>query len=262
MKANNNGTDVAHNVQIAVDSKEHLVVAIDVTSNPADQGQLGNMAKKAKEELGVEQITVLADKGYWNGEELKECEENNIKAIVSSPKEAGNRGYKKSDFKYIKAKDVYICPAGKELYRAGTKGRVYSNYKECKTCPYKKLCTKSKRGKRLLINENEEYLTKARKRQEENMELYKKRQMIVEHVFGTIKRDLGYTHLLLRGNEKVKGESFMHFLIYNIKRVCNIRNIKEIIEAIQAKEKEIIAKCIYIISFFKNISLKTQNYNL
>ena len=79
MKANNNGTDISHNVQIAVDSKSDLVVAIDVTSSPADQGQLGNMAIKAKEELEVEELTVLADKGYWNGEELKKCEDRKIK---------------------------------------------------------------------------------------------------------------------------------------------------------------------------------------
>ena len=124
MKANNNGTDIAHNIQIAVDSKEHLVVAIDVTSSPANQGQLGNMAQKTKEELGVEEITVLADKGYWNGEELKKCEEKNITAIVSSPNESGSRGYKKSNFKYNKENDVYICPAGKELYRIGATGDV------------------------------------------------------------------------------------------------------------------------------------------
>ena len=238
MKSNNNGTDISHNVQIAVDNKSHIVVAVDVTSSPADQGQLSNMAIKAKEELNVKELTVLADKGYWNGEELKKCEENNINTIVSSPEESGNIGYKKSDFKYNEKEDTYVCPAGKILNRTGDKNRIYANYKECKTCPYKDKCTKSKRGRRLSINENEEYLESARKRQLENMDLYKQRQMIVEHVFGTIKRDLGYTYLLLRKNEKVKGESFMHFLIYNIKRVCNIKTVKEIIEAIMIKKAE------------------------
>ena len=88
------------------------------------------------------------------------------------------------------------------------------------------------------------------KRQLENMDLYKQRQMIVEHVFGTIKRDLGYTYFLLRGNEKVKGESFMHFLIYNIKRVCNIKQIKDIIEEIKAQKAGNYLKSFTIISCF------------
>lgn len=248
MKANNNGTDIAHNIQIAVDNKEHLVVALDVTSSPADQGQLSNIAIKAKEELGVEEITALADKGYWNGEQLRECEENNITTIVSSPEEQGNQGYKKSNFKYKENEDSYVCPAGKTLNRMGKKERIYANFKECKICPFKEKCTKSKRGKRLLISENEEYLERARNRQLENMDLYKQRQMIVEHVFGTVKRALGYTYLLLRGNDKVKGESFLHFLIYNIKRVCNIKKIKDIISVIMSKKAENIIKFSIIFS--------------
>lgn len=234
MKASNNGTDIAHNVQIAVDNKADLVVAVDVTSSPADQGQLSNMAKKAKEELGAEEITVLADKGYWNGEEIRKCEEEKITTIISSPKEPGNKGYKRSNFKYDEEKDSYICPMGEELYRLKRKGRVYANKEACKNCINREKCTKAKKGREIQLTENHEYMERAKKRQEENMELYKKRQMIVEHVFGSVKRNLGYTYLLLRGNEKVKGESFMHFLVYNIKRVCNVKEVKEIIEAIKA----------------------------
>ena len=123
------------------------------------------------------------------------------------------------------------------------------NIKACKECPNREKCTKNKRGRFINVGENEEYLERARKRQQENMYLYKQRQMIVEHVFGTVKRDLGYTHLLLRGNEKVKGESYMHFLIYNIKRVCNIKKIKDIIEAIIETQKEIITSNFVTISF-------------
>lgn len=242
MKANNNGTDIAHNVQISVDNKEDLVVAIDVTSNAADQGQLYTMAEKSKEALGVEKITALADKGFWTGKCLKQCEENGINAIVSKPEETGNAGYRRSDFKYNKEKDCYICPNGSELYKTGTKYIVYQNPKACQQCPHKEKCTKNKKGKTLNINKNEEYMRRAAQRQQENMELYKERQKIVEHVFGTVKRALGYTHFLLRGNEKVKGETFMHFLIYNIKRVCNIKSIKEIIEAIKQRSRETYSK--------------------
>lgn len=230
MQTNNNGTDICHNVQIAVDNKNDLVVAVDVTSSPADQTQLYNMSSKAKEEMKVKELTVLADKGYWNGEDFKKCKNDNITTIVSSPKEQGNKGYRRSDFKYNKEKDVYICPNGAELYKTGIKRILYTNPKACKNCPNREMCTSNKRGKILYINENEDILKENIKRQSENMELYKTRQMIVEHVFGTVKRALGFTHLLLRGNEKVKGESFMHFLIYNMKRLLNIMDIKTIME--------------------------------
>lgn len=253
MKANNNGTDIAHNVQIVVDSKNHLVATLDVTSNPADQGQLYHMAKKAKEELGVEKIIVLVDKGYWKAEDLKECEENGIEVIISKPEEPGNKGYRKSEFKYNETEDCYICPAGEKLIRR-KKSQIYRNSKACQKCMYREKCTKSKRGRIIERNKNEEYMKRAAKRQEEKMELYKERQKIVEHVFGTIKRDLGYTHFLLRGNSKVKGETFMHFLIYNMKRVCNIKEIKEIIEAIKEKQnrkKNIFSS--YFVFLLKNI---------
>lgn len=232
MQTNNNGTDICHNVQIAVDNKNDLVVAVDVTSSPADQTQLYNMSSKAKGEMKVKELTVLADKGYWNGEDLKRCKEENIITIVSSPKESGNKGYKKSDFKYNQEKDVYICPNDSELHRTGIKKIVYTNSKACRNCPNREKCTSNKKGRKISRNNNEEILQENVKRQLENMELYKTRQMVVEHVFGTVKRALGYTHLLLRGNEKVKGESFMHFLIYNMKRVFNIVNIADITGAI------------------------------
>ncbi len=176
MKTNNNGTDICHNVQIAVDNKTDLVVA--------------------------------------------------------APKEQGKKGYRRSDFKYDKEKDLYVCPNGAELQRRGIKEITYANAKACKNCAYKEECTQNKRGRRITISENDEILRENVKRHLENMEIYKTRQMIVEHVFGTVKRTLGFTHFLLRGNEKVKGESFMHFLIYNMKRVLNIMNIKQIRGAI------------------------------
>lgn len=233
MQTNNKGTDICHNVQIAVDNKKDLVVAVDVTSSPADQTQLHNMSLKAKEELKVGKLTVLADKGYWNGEDLKKCKEENITTIVSAPKEKGKKGYRKSDFKYDGEKDVYVCPNGAELQRKGIKKIAYTNEKACKNCPHKEKCTQSKRGRKINRNENDEILKENVERQLDNMEIYKTRQKIVEHVFGTVKRALGFTHLLLRGNEKVKGESFMHFLIYNMKRVLNIMDIEQIILAIK-----------------------------
>jgi transposase len=265
MSVSNNGTDIAHNVQIAVDSKHHLVVAIDVTSNAADNGQLYPMAEKTKEELGVDKITVLADKGFYNGKDLKSCEENGITAIVSKQtfgNATGDENYAKDKFVYVQEKDIYICPMGKTLMRKSGANAKRQNYgcSECSNCPNKDKCTTSKKGRRVTLSEHQEYYDRADTLFAENLELYKQRQMIVEHHFGTVKRALGYTYFLLRGNEKVKSESYMHFLIYNLKRVINIMGITPLLEAIKTKmtkpSREITAQFYHflrILSFCTNI---------
>lgn len=250
MNVSNNGTDIAHNVQIAVDSKHHLVVVVDVTSNAADQGQLYNMAKQAKEELAVNEITVLADKGYGTGEELRKCEQDKITPVVSLQSHGthtGNPNYQKDKFKYDKEQDIYICPQGQTLYPQAN--GFYGNSKACKSCLLKNECTKSKRGRRIQRGEYQKELDRAKERLDKNLDLYKQRQMIVEHPYGTIKRSLGYTYFLLRRNEKVKGESYMHFLIYNMKRVINIIGTKKVIAAIM-ENKAVINASIKAISHY------------
>jgi transposase len=253
MKVSNNGTDIAHNVQIAVESKNHLVVAIDVTSNAADNGQLYPMAELVKKELGVETITAIADKGYYNGKDLKSCEENGITAIISKQKisnSTGDENYTKDKFIYDKDEDTYTCPMGNKLKRVSKDGAKRASYKcdECDDCPNKANCTTNKKGRGISTSEYQEYYDRADKRFAENIELYKKRQMLVEHPFGTVKRGLGYTYLLLKGNEKVKCESHMHFFVYNLKRVINIMGITPLKNAIEARTMSInkgITLCIF-----------------
>ena len=233
MMSSNNGTDIAHNVQIAVDEKHHIVTAVDVTSSAADQGQLYPMAKKLKKILGVKKITVLADKGYHTGEDLRRCARNRIKAIVATPE---NKNINE-EFKYNKDKDVYICPSKQELYHTGKKEAVYVNFKACRECSNRTNCISEKaKGKRIARNKNTEMMERANRRYNRNKTLYKRRQEIVEHVFGTVKRGFGYTYFLLRGNRKVKGESFIFFLTYNFKRVSNILGNKELLDYIMAKD--------------------------
>jgi transposase len=241
MSVSNNGTDISHNVQIAVDSKHNLVVSLDVISSPADQGQLHSMASKAKEELGVEEIITLADKGYYTGEDLQKCEEDNITTIVArqkSPSNNGNEEYSRDKFKYSKEDNTFTCPQGNKLKcvsKKESKVKRYKNFEACKTCPSHKKCTKSERGRVITTGEYEEVYRRADKRYAENTELYKQRQMIVEPVFGTVKRALGFSYFLLRGNEKVKAESSMHFFVYNLKRVINIIGAKALIEYFKAR---------------------------
>ena len=238
----NKGTDIAYNVQNVVDEKEHLIVTTDVVTSPADQTQLYAMAEKTAQELNIsidEAILVLADKGYWRIDDLVKCsEDERINAIVAVPSEKGKEGFKKSDFKYDKEKDIYVCPMGNILTRWKGKTATYTNVKACKECPCKDQCTKSERGKALVRNEAEDILDEFKQKYAENQELYKLRQQIVEHTFGTIKRDLGFTYFLTRRLENVKTENFLHVLTYNLKRVLNIFTVPEF----KMRLNEIIAK--------------------
>lgn len=238
MGANNMGFDVAYNMQIAVDAENHLIAAVDVTNNPADQGQLYQMASQAKQELDATVLTVLADKGYYTGECLKQCEQSHITTIVSKqnpPSTTGNPAYTLDKFKYDKNNDWYICPQGKSLYnvsREDAKDQLYRS-KACKTCVHKDECTKNKRGRQIIRGEYHEVMARADERLAQNVSLYKQRQMIVEHPFGTIKRAMGYTHFLLRGIEKVRGEAVMHCLMYNLKRVLKLLGPEKFIASIR-----------------------------
>lgn len=257
MGVSNNGTDIAHNVQIAVDSKNHLVVAVDVVSNPDDTGQLFNMAKQTAEELGIELknkqenqgeeeygeylLTVLADKGYYEYENLRNCLDSGVKPIIAKEKSSnktGNEKYIRDNFIYDKEKDIYICPEGKilnNISKPTSQNQLYKNKEACKECPFKDQCTTSSDDERIIKrNEQHDIYDIVNKIMDENKHIYKERQEIVEHVFGTVKRSLGYTYFLTRGNESVKAESYMHFLAYNLKRVINIIGVKALVEAINS----------------------------
>ena len=234
----NNGHEVSYNVQTAVDGEHDLIIATEVIQTPADQGQLYPMAKQAAKLFESDEenpVTVLADKGYFEGEGIKSCEEcSSITAIVARPEEKGNDGYQKSKFIYDEENDHYICPQGHILYRTGNKKEMeYANRKACKECEYREQCTKSDRGRRIFRSEYEEAIEISVARLSENKELYKRRQMIVEHPFGTIKRSLGYNYFLTRGLENVKTENYLHMLTYNIKRLLNIYSVPVLIRKLE-----------------------------
>jgi transposase len=175
MGVSNNGTDIAHNVQIAVDSENHLVVAVDVVSNPDDSAQLFNMAKQAAKELGIELkdkeenqseeeyeeyvLTVLADKGYYEYENLRDCLDSGIKPIVAKEKvsnKTGNEKYIRDNFIYDKERDIYICPEGKILNNVSnptSQNQLYKNKAACKECPFKDQCTTSTEERTIKRNE-------------------------------------------------------------------------------------------------------------
>lgn len=232
MKVNNNGMDVCYNVQTAVDDKNNLVVDFEITNNPSDQNQLSGMAIRAKEVLEVESLECLADKGYYNADDLIKCESEQITTYVA--KQAGSnktgvRDFYTDRFKYIEEKDIYVCPYNQELKfkRKKDDRNIYSNFEACGKCQFKDQCTTSKRGREISRSENQDFLDIVDSRTAANKEKYRRRQLIIEHVFGTVKRTMNAGYFLTKKNDSVRVEASLTFLAYNFKRVLNILGVKE-----------------------------------
>jgi transposase len=221
--------DVCYNVQVAVDGKYKLPVDFEVSTNPSDQsGQLKPMTDKVKEVTGKENLTVLADTGYYNGEDIAKCEENGAACLIKKPNtHAQSKEYLTEYFKYDKERDCYICPQQKELRFScvskcrGKEFRDYANYSACGKCPKQSGCTKGK-YRRISRPLYQNVLDIVDERTKNNPELYRQRQEIVEHPFGTIKKVWSFSQYLCRRKEKVNGETSLAFLAYCMRRVFNI----------------------------------------
>jgi transposase len=241
-------TQVAYNVQISVDEKHMLIVDHEVTNDVTDRNLLSRMAKRAKEALGVDGIDVLADMGYYDGQQVKECLEEDItpyipKADTSANKQLGLFG--KSDFHYDPEQDCYWCPAGQMLtfrFQTTEKDRDIKHYASsaCSQCPIKAQCTRSKEGRRITRWVDEDLLDEMEKRVQENpdnacpepVEGVKLRKQLAEHPFGTIKHHWDQGHFLMRKLPNVRAEMSLSVLAYNIKRVIKILGVPEMIEAL------------------------------
>lgn len=223
------GTEVCYNVQLAVDSKHKLVIANDVTNDPGDRDWLSPMALQAKVVL-EHPFEVVADMGYYHGDEVKACLEAGITPYVARPITSANKKlglFSKDDFHYDGATDTYQCPAGESLtfrFETVEVGRPirYCATSACKACALKQACTRSKEGRRITRWVDEHLLEEMAQRVSRRPEVMKRRKTLVEHPFGTMKRwwDAGY--FLLRGLEKVRAEFSLTVLAYNLRRVLNI----------------------------------------
>jgi transposase len=226
MGNNRGGVDVAYNVQSAVDSKNHILVDYDVSQNPADHGQLGNMVKKVKKGLKLHRFTVVADKGYYQGQDLLRVKKLKVTSIVSRQNSANPKDqpedFHSDRFTYNEKEDLYTCPTGKILHPHNKKTalrRNYYNKTACSNCAYRDLCVRGERGFRAVTRGR--YATiyeETDKRTRENMDIYKRRQQIVEHPFGTVKHSMHGYYFLLRTRRKVRTEVALLFLGYNLKR--------------------------------------------
>ncbi|MFT7577858.1 MAG: transposase [Alphaproteobacteria bacterium] len=231
---------VGYNVQTAVDTEHHLIVAHDVTMTGNDTSQLARMSKLTKATLGVERLEVVADRGYFNSPEILACADANITVTLPKPQTSNNKKkghFVKADFKYISDEDIYICPEDERLSRRSTsveKGLTQYRYwtNVCGSCAIKDKCTDGKE-RRVTRWEHEHVLEDVQRRLDETPQAMRTRRETVEHPFGTIKARMGATHFLMKRLKNVATEMALHVLAYNLTRVMNIIGIKSLIAAIR-----------------------------
>jgi transposase len=231
---------VAYNVQISVDAKNKLIVDHEVTNACTDTEQLSPMALRAKETLGVEELEVVADKGYYNSEQVATCAKGGVSPYIPKINNSSNRReglYSKEDFHFDAEKNTYLCPAGQVLtYRSKSHrdNREIHYYATgaCKTCSQKKRCTRNKRGRKIWRWVDEAYLDAMARRVRAQPEKVKRRREIVEHPFGTMKHSMKQGDFLTRGITNVRTEMSLTVLAYNFKRVLRLKGTKRMMAAL------------------------------
>jgi hypothetical protein len=233
--------DVCYNVQSAVDSKHKLIVHHEVTNLPDDHEHLVPMAVAAKQMLQVETVELIADKGYYSGEEVKKCEDQGIVTYIPKPHvspKLKKEMFTKDDFRYDSLMDTYTCPEGAQLThrfttgeRKGTLQRYYRTT-ACKSCAVRSRCTENKPGRTIKRLIDEVVLERMAERLRGSPEKMRLRSSLVEHPFGTMKRGMNQGYFLMKGLAKVGTEMSLTALSYNIKRVLNILGVRQMIEAV------------------------------
>jgi len=231
MIVRNNITEVAYNVQTSVDAKNKLMIDYKVT-NSNDSKAMGNMLQRAKSILRTNQFAALYDKGYHTGSEFKIAHDMQIATLVAIPNQtvhAPDPAYDAENFTYNPEGDYYICPQNQHLTTTGKwhKAAAYSfkRYatKACNSCSVKKQCSKATYGKGIHRSEYHEYIQHNKEQVELNKALYKRRQAIVEHPFGTIKRQWGFSYIMTKKSAR-RASADVGFMMtaYNLRRIFNI----------------------------------------
>jgi transposase len=238
--ARSSGT-VGYNVQTAVDTRHHLIVAHDVSTAMGDRKQLTHMSKQARESTGVQNLEVIADRGYYNMEEIKSTVDAGITPYVPKSLTSNNKSkglYDRRDFVYIEQEDEYQCPAGERLPRRmmtqeGSKKmwRYWSS--NCGSCQLKFKCTPSKQRK-VSRWEHGKVLEVHEERMNRNPTMMQLRKQTVEHPFATIKSWMGMSHFKTKTLKRVSTEMSLHVLAYNLTRMISIMGVKPLIVAIEA----------------------------
>ena len=232
---------VGYNVQSVVDAEHHLIVAHDVITTGSDRQQLAEMSGKAKDAMGVERLEMLADRGYFSGEEILACEQIGVTPYVPKPLTSGAKAdgrFGKQDFAYVPEQDAYRCPGGSLLRRHMTtveKGLTLHRYWDrasCQACALKPQCTPSVE-RRITRWEHEATIETLQRRMDLAPYAMRARRRIVEHPFGKIKAWMGHTHFLMKRLPNVKTEISLHILAYNMKRVIQMLGTGPLMAAIR-----------------------------
>ena len=235
MGNNRGGVEVSYNVQCVVDGKHDIIVDYDVTTNPSDQGYLSIMVKRLKRK-GYRRFTLTADKGYFNGECLQKAKRYKVKAIVARQDPSNPKGqpeeFHSEKFQYQDEIDAYLCPKGELLPRRSGKTierRRYFDKKACARCEHVSICAPGKKGYRTVSRgEYASIYEEADLNYKENREIYRRRQEMVEHPFGTIKHTMNGGYFLLRTRRKVRAEVALLMLGYNLRRAVSVLGFGEI----------------------------------
>lgn len=239
-------TEVAYNAQSTVDSKHNLPIDYKAL-NTNDSKILPTMAERAKEILQSDHFDFLADKGYHDSEGLQKCKDMNITTYVAPAEYKHNKPvptpeYAGKQFHYDPDNDTYTCPQGEILT---TNGNWYNKQnrnstvmikryrtKACRSCPVRHLCTTAPldRGRWIERSQYQEAVQENDLRVQIEKEKYRRRQAMVEHPFGVLKRQWGYDHFLVKGLDKVETELGLMFTAYNLRRLITIFGAKELIK--------------------------------
>ena len=232
---------VGYNVQTAVDAQHHLIVDHQVTNIGNDRSQLATMAKRARTAMQAECFEVVADRGYFSGEEIVACEEAGITAYVPRTQTSNSQAkglFGKRDFIYEPESNTYRCPAAQSLiwrFTSVEKGMTLHCYwsSACKACPLKAQCT-SAPERRVKRWEHESVIEVMQQRLDQDPDKMSIRRQTVEHPFGTLKAWMGSTHFLMRTMKHVSTEMSLHVLAYNLKRVMKILGTAPLMHAMGA----------------------------
>ncbi len=239
MKSRGTGM-VGYNVQSAVDSKHHLIIAHEVTNVGSDRRQLATMARQAKKVLEADELEVVADRGYYNGNEIRACEQAGIDTYLPKPKTSPNKAkgqFDRSAFEYIEHDDEYECPAGERLRYRFTRTEANKEIRRywssaCPRCPIKAQCTTGE-NRRVSRWVHADVLERAQTRLGSRPDIMRTRRATVEHPFGTLKYWMGSTHFQMKTLPRVSTEMSLHVLSYNMKRAINLLGTKQIVATIR-----------------------------
>ena len=254
--------EISYNTQAAIDDKHKLVVGTH-TINRNDRNALSNIALETKENLQAESFTLLADKGYNNAKEIEACQKKGLttivaqQEIVNSNDKGTTKEYLVTNFIYHKSTDTYTCPQNQTLTTTGTwhtkkrdnGSHQFKKYRTtaCKTCAALKLCTAKADGRREIErSQYAEAIELNNRNYKEQYQLYRKRQELNEHVFGTIKRVWGYYYTNLKGLKKVNGEWSLIMTVYNIKRSLNILGFDGLMQKLNGWKPEYKKEWLYV----------------